>query len=525
MAEMKLETRTDLALLLDIHPRTLEDWLQILQRPAPLAEALKILLNHGLEKIFLFKNVFLPEESKELFTNLVKLLGNTMPEIHSPEKQNIILQIKKIFSNTDINHILYFTSIHPFWDFSITSRLLEYADEYYPDYTFGENIPPGMVPDIFSRSFAETLENEFQDLLNSPVDFEVIPFMRKNLNNFHVEIHYESPDFRMLRLDFSLKSDRSILESHQFFRQAGIPDYSALEKIMADNPEILYTQPSYLEVEIHSGCDYACTFCPRQYIPIPEKSIQPEALDKISSFLDQSLRDVTITLGGMGEPLLHPDVFGIFRRFLPHPALKRLIVETNGFYLETIIPALPELAEHIGKILFIINFNSIEKYETIHGAPAGALEKINRNLRDLTQVYREQNWNLEKIYIQMLKIEENEMETDAIYAMTKELGISFLLQKYNTYLDLMPQKRVSDMTPLERSFCWHLRRDIFIRADGSVSYCKQDVAGKIPVGNLKNEEIQDIFHRRQTDWIRNYRADYPENPACAVCDEYFTFNF
>ncbi len=525
MAEIKLEKRSDLTILLDIHPGILQEWVRILQGQESLAEGLKILLNHGLEKIFLFRHIFLPEESRELFASLAKLLGKTIPEIRYPEKQNSILQMEKIFSNPEINHIFYLTSIHPFWDFAITSRLLEYADEYYPDYTFGENSPSGMVPDIFSRSFVETLEYEFQDLRNAPEDFELIPFMRKNLNNFHVEIHYESPDFRMLRLDFSLKSDRSILESYQFFRQAGIPDYSALEKTMAENPDILYTQPSYLEVEIFSGCDYACTFCPRQFTPIQEKSIPSEALEKVSSFLDQSLRDVTITLGGMGEPLLHPDVSGVLRKFLPHPALKRLILETNGFYLEKIISALPELAEHIGKILFIINFNSLERYEEIHGAPLGALEKVNHNLQELTQVYREQNWNPEKIYLQMLKIEENEMETDAIYAMTKELGISFLLQKYNTYLDLMPQKRVSDMTPLERSFCWHLRRDFFIRADGSVSYCKQDVAGKIPVGNLNNEEIQDIIHRRQTDWIRNYRADYPENPACAVCDEYFTFNF
>ena len=73
----------------------------------------------------------------------------------------------------------------------------------------------------------------------------------------------------------------------------------------------------------------------------------------------------------------------------------------------------------------------------------------------------------------MLKIEENEDELDNIFKLTDDMKVEFLLQKYNSYNKTLPEKRVSDMTPLERSFCWHLRRDMFIRANGDVSFCNR----------------------------------------------------
>ena len=116
------------------------------------------------------------------------------------------------------------------------------------------------------------------------------------------------------------------------------------------------------------------------------------------------------------------------------------------------------------------------------------------------------------------------MELDEIYDLADKLGISFLLQKYNSYIGLMPEKRVSDMTPLERFFCWHLRRDLYIRADGNASFCKQDIHSEKIRGNLKTENLDIIWKTTVTDWKNNYCNAYPEKPNCENCDEYYTFN-
>ena len=80
------------------------------------------------------------------------------------------------------------------------------------------------------------------------------------------------------------------------------------------------------------------------------------------------------------------------------------------------------------------------------------------------------------------------------------------------------------MTPLERSFCWHLRRDIFIRANGDVSFCKQDIKKERVLGNMETSSLSKIWLQQKENWLDNFYKKYPQNPNCKVCDEYFTFN-
>ena len=100
-----------------------------------------------------------------------------------------------------------------------------------------------------------------------------------------------------------------------------------------------------------------------------------------------------------------------------------------------------------------------------------------------------------------------------------------MLQKYNRYIDLMPERRISDMTPLERFACWHLRRDLFIRSDGSVAFCKQDLSNQQERGHLDDSSLLEIWKNSSQYWADHIKGDYNHKPNCRECDEYFTFNF
>ena len=80
------------------------------------------------------------------------------------------------------------------------------------------------------------------------------------------------------------------------------------------------------------------------------------------------------------------------------------------------------------------------------------------------------------------------------------------------------------MTPLERSPCWHLRRDMFIRADGAVSLCKQDIENNVILGNISKESVLEIRKKASSYWEKNFVGGFEEIPDCNKCDEYFTFN-
>ena len=455
------------------------------------------------------------------------LFQKSVNRIELLEYQHEFFLLRDIFKNdTKIQSVLYFPSIFPLWDLEVSARVISNHTSYLADYSYGENLPPGICPPVFGRSLIEVFETEHEEIAHER-DFPVglCGYIEKNINDFHVEIHYEEPDLRMLRLDFSIRNFRSLIKANRVLTKLvpEKPSYQQLEPLMEKHPEILYTSPSYLEVELIQDCEYKCIFCPRQYLELEPHIMGDAVLEKIESHLNHSLGDASICFGGLGEPLQHPEIENIVPRFLGNSFLRFLVVETNGYHLDKILSVTEDT--NFEKMRLVVNVNGFKNYGSIHGVNPSYLERVKKNLEAFVEKARERGEvHLEAIHIQMLKINETQEEIDEVEEFSQKLGVCFLLQKYNSYVGLMPERRVSDMTPLERSPCWHLRRDLFIRANGDVAFCKQDLENKNVSGNLNDISINEIWESRQAHWIKHFQGDHSAYPACKSCDEYFTFN-
>jgi spiro-SPASM protein len=341
-------------------------------------------------------------------------------------------------------------------------------------------------------------------------------------------VHYEEPDLRLLRLDFSLVSERSIVKAAAFWEklQNKNEPYAELESLIAKSPELLVTFPSYIELEFCSVAENKSFFSPLSVIDQQKHLLSPENFSKVKSYIATGFGDTSVSAAGLGEPLENPEAVNYLTELLADKNTRYVFTETNGIHLDKLMP----LATHAsaGKLRVIILLNSLEKYAEYSGAPAAALAKVKANIRAFTAALAQAGKNAQEIvYVQAFKVEENEAEIDALYALAEELGASFLLQKYNRYAGLMPERRVSDMTPLERYSCWHLRRDLFIRANGDIAFCKQtiDQTKNSARGNLSKDALADIWSAQRKDFVLNFQQKYPSHLPCAGCDEYFTFNF
>ncbi len=418
--------------------------------------------------------------------------------------------------------LILFPSLYPFFDLEKLEELIKIHIKYEPQISFVENAPPGLSSWILSKDLLQDLE------VSSFKDFSSLEeFIRKHLEKFYVEIDFWEPDLRIYRLDFSLNKERSLYESRNFFHKLSssqmLSPYSYIEKVLKSSPEILFSFPSWLEIEISSSCLYACIFCPRQYVHIEEAYISWEHIRNIQRFLENSLGDTTLCLGGWGEPLEHPDIEDILTFFLKNPHVPRIFLESNGYFLEKIFPLL-EKEELLEKLYLIININSLKHYLYIHQVPSSFYKKVRENLQKLSKI-APPSWK-KQVYLQALKLKENEYEIDSLFHFAEEeLGFSFLLQKYNSYINYLPDRKLADLSPLDRFFCWHLRRDLFIRANGDVLFCKQDIFQKKIRGNLLKTPLKEIWERQKEDWIKNFYGKYPKYPNCTSCDEYYTFNF
>lgn len=437
-----------------------------------------------------------------------------------------ISAVRALFAESAVNHIVICGGVFPLLDVAMTRKLSGIHTEYRADITYGENLPPGIAPHIVSRDLLESLDiMEARD-----ADWEtagIRAFVEKNINQFHAEVHYEEPDLRMLRLDFSLATPRSQTKTAALLRhlQPG-QGYAALKPAIDAYPEILVTFPSYIELEFVSTAEHASYFSPLKVVEQPKHTLSREHFDRVVSYIGQGFGDTSVCASGLGEPLEHPHAVDYLTRLIENTQVRYVFVETNGIHLDKLWPLATHPQAH--KLRVIVLLNSLERYTDYSGAPLITLDRVKANIQSFTAALTAAGRNAQElVYLQAFKVVENETEIDSLFALAEDLGAGFLLQKYNRYAGLLPERRVSDMTPLERYSCWHLRRDLFVRANGDVAFCKQtvDQSKNSARGNLDKDSLADIWQNQRTDFVANFRSQYPAHLPCATCDEYFTFNF
>lgn len=419
---------------------------------------------------------------------------------------------KELFSRTGADHIIRLFCDSPFIDRQIVADMLETQVKYEAEFTYAENLPQGLGCEIFSRALTDSFpETEEKTLPLGQV-------IRGNINQFDVELFYREPDIRNLRLSFRSGDPRNRKVMERLMAAAGnFPSYADILPLTENNPEILYAGPSYLELEISGRCDMNCLFCCRTAVKPERGLMEPELLKKILKDMREFGLPYTVCFGGTGEPLLH-DRFGeMIKAVLDEPLAERLIVETNGQYINE---SYASLVSENSRLITIVNINGADadSYRQLHGKDCFAA--VEENVLMLQKAAGE---NSGQVYVQLMKINETEPFTDRYYDRWEERRIPVVFQKQNTWLGKIQDRRYSDLTPLERTACWHLQRDLFVLADGRAVFCKQDILAEHCAGSLKELSVSDIYEAKKEDFCRNRAGELTD--FCRDCDEWYTFNF
>lgn len=409
---------------------------------------------------------------------------------------------------------LYFTGIAPLLDTHLTEKAWVRHKNFFSQYSYSENLPPGLTPAIITREFLTSLPDTLATDVHS--------FFLKNINQYDVDIFFQAPDLRQLRLDFRLASTRSFTLI-QGLLSLGELRYENLLSKLKENPELFRSAPSYLEWEIYKGCELKCTFCPREFVDTTNDGsfVSLENGKKTIAKLNTEVTSpITISLSGNGEPLLHPEFKSLVKEILKLEVLTELIIETalytNTESLFSLINSLDPLQKE--KLCIIVNVTTLkpEVYKSLYGK--AELENVLKTIDLLSEILPSRS-----LHVQMIKMKEVEEEIDPYFTFFEKKGINIILQKYNTFANKLPERRVSDLTPIHRDYCWHLVRDLSVSVDGNVSICKQNQTEVI--GNLYSESLKDIW-RKGLDFFKfSFNGEHQRIPApCLNCDEWYTFN-
>lgn len=410
---------------------------------------------------------------------------------------------------------LYFTGISPLLDSHLTEKAWVRHKNFFSQYSYSENLPPGLTPTIITREFLTSLPDTLATDIHS--------FFLKNINQYDVDIFYQAPDLRQLRLDFRLASVRSLTLIQGLLSLGKVLPYENLLPKLKENPELFRSAPSYLEWEIYKGCELKCTFCPREFVDTTNDGsfVSLEDVKKTISKLNAELiSPITISLSGNGEPLLHPEFKSVITEILKLELLTELIIETALYTnTESLLSLIGNLnPSEKEKLCIIVNVTTLkpEVYQSLYGK--SELEKVLATVNQLSEVLPSRS-----LHVQMIKMKEVEEEIDPYFTFFEKKGINIILQKYNTFAKKLPERRVSDLTPIHRDYCWHLVRDLSVSVDGAVSICKQNQTEVI--GNLYSESFNDVWRKGLDFFKYSFNGEHGKIPApCLNCDEWYTFN-
>lgn len=407
---------------------------------------------------------------------------------------------------------------YPLLDRSLAATLHGQHRDYQADYAFADGYPLGLAPEILRTACLKTLGLLCSDIPGEPGRDALFTIIQKDINGFDIETDIAPKDLRPYRLTLACdtKRDRLVADALMAAGAAGAADILSL---VPGRRDLLRGLPAFFAVQVVSGCPQACASCPypkmnpgllhsRESMPVDRF----EALmGAISAFADDAVVDLSL----WGEPGLHPDFPALARACLERPRF-RLVVETSGVGWAP--GALEGVAALDGadRIDWIVSLDALTEgsYERLRGP---GFSEATARVDALMALFPGH------VHVQALRMNENEEELEGFYRSWKERTKNVIIQKYDHFCGYLPERKVTDLSPLDRNPCWHLMRDVCVLLDGTVPLCREDVEGGGIAGNAFTDGIETIWAGLGRAYLAQLKGEY--QGICARCDEYYTYNF
>jgi len=276
-----------------------------------------------------------------------------------------------------------------------------------------------------------------------------------------------------------------------------------------------YDFPRHLFIETTALCNLQCKMCPRNDSPAKPGTMNFELFKKI---VDESARhgERAFSLHLFGEPLLDRQIIEKIQYIKKANQQNSILLTTNGTLMTENIAK--ELVENkVDKIAVSIHSPNPETYSIITGFEG--LEKTEDNIKRLVAIKKEAGANLPKIFLRMVRTNDNAEEVEIFRKKWKELPVLVEIREGHNYgggIINNPQKN----TPKKRYPCYHLWLSPGIKWDGEMTICCSDPKRQAVVGDVKKASIEELWKGEKIKKYREFhlRGEYHKISACRNCD-------
>ena len=262
----------------------------------------------------------------------------------------------------------------------------------------------------------------------------------------------------------------------------------------------------------------------------------PIDLDLAVSIVEQlgAEGDTVLTLGGLGDALLHEHWLAVVR------AAHRANVLGIAIHTDLIVDqsTLAQLIEApIDVVCVRLNADTSRRYHQLMGVDQFALVMenmralLNHRFQGIGDTAMEQTdgpasgessgrLGLPWVVPHLIKTRENMADMETFFDRWLHFAQSAVIEPAATGVGLIPDQSPMSMAPPKRFGCRQIEHRMTIHSDGTVAQCDQDWLGRASVGDAKTEALSEIWrvmHQRQ--WAHR-QGQWNDLALCKDCVEW-----
>lgn len=502
------------------------------------------------------EKVFSGESARDLTKKWAEKIDLEYFELEANSLSILLTKAKELCDSKNADYVVFSYDDLPFLDFNLSKKMISSHIEYKAEYTFADGYPYGFSPEIIDSGtlgiLAELSKSSQKDFGQMPMARDSIyNLIKTDINSFEVEAELADEDWRLYRFSFHCANKDNFMQAKALYNliceKTGKSDKTDKGDLSVDEKcqlasqclDCLKTVPGFYNIQIADFVHSNYTYLPynsayeekNKLSPLKTKACMDlenfsSLVDKIAAFSEKAV----ISLSAWGEALSNPDCLKMIEKVLSYTGLS-VFIESDGLLiteefcekLKKIVDEAPERSNNWQKVMIAISIDafSVQTYCKLH---EGCSEQdFSKAVNAVTLL---QKAIPGMVYPQFVRMDDNESELEGFFRYwnekTNPSAGNFIIQKYDNFAGLLPERKPADLSPLERMPCWHLRRDLTILSNGDAQICRAHVLSGV-IGNVFKDDLENIWHKTD-DLLKNHiEKNYKEK--CERCDESYTFNF
>lgn len=292
----------------------------------------------------------------------------------------------------------------------------------------------------------------------------------------------------------------------------------------------LRSLPDVFAIESTNFCNLKCIMCPRGEPDLMERplgNMSDDVFQKVVAGWEYFTEPVWLHL--FGEPLMHPRLFDQIA-YAKSAGVPNVGISSNATLLNE-KNAAKILESDLDTIILSIDGATKATYEAIRKTPAFTFEEVDANAREFLAMRQRLGKKKPRIVVQIIKMEETLDDLKAFKERWEYSGADeVLFKEYTTWGDQDHDKFVAlaptELRPwfeskqLRPNPCYYLWSSVVIAWDGRVLPCCFDYDAAVPLGDLREQTLAEIWNGEKYQAIRAAElAGTNDNILCRSCKQ------